>query len=1520
MITGGIADKLGNGYEALWTTVQLMEVVLGRAEELRFEPINEDADGFEFRLTRGGSTEWHQCKRRGHGGSWSLRALTTEGVLHYFAQKLSQPNTICAFVSGDPTSQLKTLVDKANLLEGADDFVSALSKEDASCYASLRQAWHVDGEQLHQKLRRIRVETASEGSLRRQLQQLCSVVFLNDPDVSVALLLSYLHDHLTNILTTERVRSDLPAAGLVLRYGVVDLTVDDSIKEATNLYLSSFTARGVGGEILLTSEVEQALSACAASDSQSRIIIEGRAGGGKSTLLTSIISKLRAAELPVLALRMDRWLASQTLSELGHNVTGREESPVATLAHRFLAQKCVLVIDQADAVSEASGRSARARDLMFEMIQQARFFPSMTVIVACRTYDIQNDSRLSDLANAEGTTRLNARGFDWTDQVAPTLAKYGVDTARFTVREQQLLSEPLNLALAVDLLRAGEVVPDQVSTGHLIDELLRVRDRELWAAGETWSASSALVLLANLMSDHQELSAPISALREFPGGVDRLSSMGLISASGSIVQFAHETFFDHIFAQAFLSKNQSVLEFLQAGPQRLFRRTQIRQIFALLRERGGRRYLMSLTEVMNAPNVRYLVKDAIGNWLAAVPDPTDPELRIAVSWFGGGHPLDTVARAILSSSTWFDAVHRNGLLPRWIDGEENVQRFARWVLSSRASTHPTDVANIWREWWAKRDDRVVTIIEWFSWVHPEGRVSELERLYLDLIAVAPSQIFECKKLPPRLELGAWVQSDSASAARILGAWLGRWLSVFPDDHPFGRERQSQDSSYWVIEIAQKAPKDFLKNIVPLFAESLRRERISKDSDYNGYSEFTELEPDDTKHPWQIFPLLLRRAFKAVAQDAPALADTLLDQIPVDLGVTAMHLHLETIAAGGSLLGYRLPRLLESPYLLEAGYRGVKWSAFALAARAAIPHLTPEERAKIENVALSYWPELDYARRAIGGADDNATVNVRAIGKGDRQYIVRSLARSGEAQRAILVGIGNENLSARAQIRLQELQRKFGRRPLPEPLSPRGGWVRSPIDQKAAAHMSDAQWLRAIDHYNDESVRTYLKDDVIGGSRELGRMLQAQVKEDPERFAGLLERIPRSANVGYVESVLDGVAESDASEAIGLRVAQVALSWANTELDRSLCWLVRKFPELGINPEVLSAMLKIASCGRQFDDQAIEDNAVEQEILTVQQLLDGGGGLHIRGFNGDRGAAHEALAGILWEVPNTFASISDHLEIAIRTETKSSVRACMMHTINAVGKYDSDRALDLLNKMIAIDPLPFASRAGLHVMSWAAISWPARVESVIAALLSSHDTVLHGVGLFLLSGQALEDELKEQVFRGLWANDVWARRFAAFRAAGNLSNDRLGERAESWIRTLLFDADREVRMEAARCDWAEIFVAGSDRLGIAEDFVRSEPFENECDRFMMTLEDRIDQFPDMGLAAIERIINLSKSNSSGEHRGHHLALHHLGQTLVRLYRVSEDDPVREAKVVDLIDEFLRRNTDGVRQALAQYERL
>lgn len=69
MFPGGIADKLGNRYEAKWLVCQLLDVIAGKAEWLRFEGITRKFDGFEFAVSRGGVTEWHQTKINGSTGN-----------------------------------------------------------------------------------------------------------------------------------------------------------------------------------------------------------------------------------------------------------------------------------------------------------------------------------------------------------------------------------------------------------------------------------------------------------------------------------------------------------------------------------------------------------------------------------------------------------------------------------------------------------------------------------------------------------------------------------------------------------------------------------------------------------------------------------------------------------------------------------------------------------------------------------------------------------------------------------------------------------------------------------------------------------------------------------------------------------------------------------------------------------------------------------------------------------------------------------------------------------------------------------------------------------------------------------------------------------------------------------------------------------------------------------------------------------------------------------------------------------
>lgn len=82
MIAGGIADKLGNRYEAKWLVRIAMEVLAGKADWLLFEGVESTFRGFEFAIGRKEITEWHQTKINSPQGNWTIPALKTEKVLN----------------------------------------------------------------------------------------------------------------------------------------------------------------------------------------------------------------------------------------------------------------------------------------------------------------------------------------------------------------------------------------------------------------------------------------------------------------------------------------------------------------------------------------------------------------------------------------------------------------------------------------------------------------------------------------------------------------------------------------------------------------------------------------------------------------------------------------------------------------------------------------------------------------------------------------------------------------------------------------------------------------------------------------------------------------------------------------------------------------------------------------------------------------------------------------------------------------------------------------------------------------------------------------------------------------------------------------------------------------------------------------------------------------------------------------------------------------------------------------------
>src|SRR3546814_169878 len=112
MHKGGIADKVGNRYEARWLTHQLLGLLDGTVQSITIEALGDDEQGFEFSLMRAGGAEWHQCKRQTAAGTWSIAALDGAAVLSAFRAKTSSPGPRCLFVLSDPSPQLNLLQDK----------------------------------------------------------------------------------------------------------------------------------------------------------------------------------------------------------------------------------------------------------------------------------------------------------------------------------------------------------------------------------------------------------------------------------------------------------------------------------------------------------------------------------------------------------------------------------------------------------------------------------------------------------------------------------------------------------------------------------------------------------------------------------------------------------------------------------------------------------------------------------------------------------------------------------------------------------------------------------------------------------------------------------------------------------------------------------------------------------------------------------------------------------------------------------------------------------------------------------------------------------------------------------------------------------------------------------------------------------------------------------------------------------------------------------------------------------------
>lgn len=525
------------------------------------------------------------------------------------------------------------------------------------------------------------------------------------------------------------------------------------------------------------------------------------------------IARIAAQNFAQLAFRVDQVGEPLSLAQLGTAVI--DDSPAVILEKLSGNRPAILYIDQADAVSQMSGRSAQVRRQIVDLVNQAARYPNIRVVFSCRTFDIDNDHLYADIAARDGSLRIDIPALEWDRDVVPLLQQFEISINPDNPRIKALLVQPIGLSIAVQLAKSGAKDLRNVDNlSELFTRLLVERDRAVRERfNPPWSIYAALEAISNAMSDRQELVAPVRVLDPFAGASDILQQEGLIVANGPRVSLIHESLFDFLHARAFVGGSQTLLDFLTASEQTLFRRTQVRQILAAERDLDRKRYLADLDALLASDKVRTHVCDLILRWLGTVSQPDVDEWDILARYAarkGDGEVPRSIGLTIFDQPGWFRLLAKTGIVTGWLEGSLDAQGWALNFLRS-ISDAGADLAAVLSHYLDTHPERAGLLLERMHWLSPKRPAPEIA----DVLIRALGMVEDVKQLGLFEFHASWITHAPADAARILAASLASWYRLVPEGAPFKPTFENGTGAFsHLVQLAKALPLAALEAILP----------------------------------------------------------------------------------------------------------------------------------------------------------------------------------------------------------------------------------------------------------------------------------------------------------------------------------------------------------------------------------------------------------------------------------------------------------------------------------------------------------------------------------------------------------------------------------------------------------------------------------------------------------------------------------------------------------------------------------
>ena len=1495
-LPGGAAEKFGNRYEGRWTVACLLDVMAEKADSIRLEPPEPEGQGFEFWTTKQGIQEYHQVKRQHSIGHWTLNALKREGVLTNFTAKLQEdPMVRCVFVSAISAGQLAELSDRARRSANWEEFNAAFINTDQmrTNFALVRDSHpSLPKQETYEQLKRVHIKTIDESSLLTMIESRASTLVDGNAATVVDVLAAMASDRVHHELTAHDIWNHLKSRGFRRRHWDRDPHVLQAVEKTNQRYVNFLRYQAIGHTVLPRQEVQTVHDRLKEASAKTGVLVTGEAGIGKSGVMYKVVEDLLAAGTPVVALRADRLEFTLLPDDVGDQI-GLPGSPANVLAAVAQGRHCVLVIDQLDALSLASGRNTELFDCVYEIIQQAQAHPNMRILLACRKFDLDNDHRLRRLTDSDGVAETVAVERLAHETVREVVARFGLDANSLNSRQLDLLSIPLHLKLLTELVADAEIRALNFETSQDLYARFWQYKQEVIEKrlGRPVQWTQVIYALCDHMHERQTLSTPEVFVEDWNRDAKAMVSENVLVRENKRYSFFHEGFFDYAFARRFAGGPQSLLGLLASGEQHLFRRAQVRQILLYLRDTEFDRYIADLEETLSSPDVRFHIKQVVFALLADLSKPVKREWDV-LSSFAGKDFSDSLTRLTwmtVRRPPWFRLVDSQGFVRQWLDDPDEAF-VDQTVLLLRVIQRelPDRVAELVKPYVGKSErwnNHLLHLAVWGDW--SQGR--RFLEFVLQLIDKGVlDDIADNRDLWSNLHS---LQSSHPSwGCEVVGHYFRRRRRLSlnagqpnPFDDNGGTIAHSQFAKSTLEELASNASESFVREVMP-FMQAVIEDCASQER--GGLLQDPIWSFRIFQSGYSIQDALLNAMEVALSKLAilhTAIYRSVIEPLRDSPFETIQYLLIRSLASNGPLFADEgVDHLCKRPERLEIGYLSDPHWASRQLIESISPHCSDEKLAQLEILLLGYYSDWERS---------NPSKN-----------------QFGHAQFTLLSGITSTRCSKGVSNRLDELRRKFEQQEPTPPMPTEAQWAQPPVPEDAAAKMSDEQWLSAIRKYDTDDHKFTQDDLYVGGALELSRVLEDRVKREPGRFAELILKFPDHANQFYFEAVLRGISDTDLDINTIVRVAERCHRIEGRPLGRYICDPIASSAQGNVPPEALDLVAWYAT----------EDPDPQQEMWRTQaspgkEHYDGGNIL-TNDINTNRGRAAQAMARLIEIDHNRIAYLQPALEKMVQ-DPSIAVRSCVAQALLAVLPHDRDLAVGLFRQLCNTEDALLQTRFIERFLLFALQTHFQELSQILERMAVSQvpDVASAGARQACLAALDLPEaaDIAGRCLSGSEAQKIGAAQVMA----ANVRTATCRSFCEDALIRLFNDTNSSVRAEAAKCFSRFEGTQLGAYVHLVTQFVSSNAFQHNYYPLLRALEETTAKLPEVTLSACERLVDIAGLATSNINvRGADTVV----KLNLRIYQQSSNDTIR-ARSLNLIDKLMEHDTYGINKALEDFER-